>query len=61
MERGYNEKMRRKQILTAREYSRKDLLEKEKAETSELKLTPNITYYPVFQNIRNMLQDLHLL
>ena len=53
--------MIRKQILRAREYSRKDLLEREKAETSEPKLTLNITYYPVFQNIRNILQELHLL
>ena len=61
MERGYNWKIIRKQILRAREYSRKDLLEREKAETSEPKLTLNITYYPVFQNIRNILQELHLL
>ena len=61
MEWGYNEKVIRKQILRAREYSRKDLLEREKAETSEPKLTLNITYYPVFQNIRNILQELHLL
>ena len=43
MERGYNGKMIRKQILRAREHSRKDLLEKEKTETSEPKLTFNIT------------------
>ena len=61
MERGYNGKMIRKQILRAREHSRKDLLEREKTETSETKLTFNITYYPVFQNIRNTLQELHLL
>ena len=53
--------MIRKQILRAREHSRKDLLEREKTETSEPKLTFNITYYPVFQNITNMLQELHLL
>ena len=57
MERGYNGKM----ILRAQEHSRIDLLEKEKTETSEPKLTFNITYYPVFQNIRNILQKLHLL
>ena len=34
MERVYNGKMIRKQILTAREHSRKDLLEREKTETS---------------------------
>ena len=32
MERGYNEKMIRKQILRAQEQSRKDLLEREKTE-----------------------------
>ena len=53
--------MIRKQILRAREHSRKDLLEKEKTEISEPKLTFNITYYPGFQNIRNTLQELHLL
>ena len=61
MERGHNGKMIRKQILKAREHSRKDLLEREKTENSEPKLTFNITYYPVFQNIRNILQELHLL
>ena len=61
MERGYHGKMIRKQILRAREHSRKDLLEREKAKTSEPRLTFNITYYPVFQNIRNILQELHLL
>ena len=40
MERGYNGKMIRKQILRAREHSRKDLLEREKAKTSEPRL-PN--------------------
>ena len=61
MERGYKGKMLRKQVLRAREHSRKDLLEREKTETSEAKITFNITYYPVFQNIRNTLQELHLL
>ena len=61
MERGYNGKMIRKQILRAREHSRKYLLEREKAKTSEPRLTFNITYYPVSQNIRNILQELHLL
>ena len=51
--------MIRKQILRARENSRKDLLEKEKTETSKPNLTFRITYYPVFQN-RNTLQELHL-
>ena len=53
--------MIRKQILRSREHSRKDLLERERTKTSEPKLTFNITYYPVFQTIRNTLQELHLL
>ena len=35
MERGYNGKMIRKQILRAREHSKKNLLEREKSETSK--------------------------
>ena len=38
MERGYNEKMIRKQILRAREPLRNDLLEREKPQMSEQKL-----------------------
>ena len=58
---GIQRKNDKKNILRAREYSRKDLLEIEKAETSDPRLTVNIAYYPVFQNIRNILQELHLL
>ena len=65
MEKGYNGKMIMKQILRPREPVREQLLLsppwKRKTRTSEPKLTCNITYYPVFQNIRNILQELHLL
>ena len=44
IERGYNEKMIRNQILRAREHSRNDLLEREKQQMSEQKLTFSITY-----------------
>ena len=60
IERGYNGKMIRKKMLRAREHSCKVLLEREKSETSETRLMFNIIYYPVFQNIRNILQELHL-
>ena len=53
--------MIRKQLLKDREHSSKDLLVREKGETSEPKRTFNITYYPDFQNIRIILQELHLL
>ena len=61
MDRAYNGEMIRNQILRAREDSSKDLLEREKTVNSEPKLTFDITYDPVFQNIRNILQELHLL
>ena len=53
--------MIRKQILRAQEHPRKDLLERGKTETSEPKLTVKITYYSVFQNIGNILQERYLL
>ena len=52
MERGYNQKMIDKQILRAWEHSRNDLLEREKPQMPEQKLTFNITYYPAYQNVR---------
>ena len=61
MERDYNEKMIRKQILRTREHSRNDLLEKEKQQLSERKLTFNITYYPVYRNVRSIMEELHIL
>ena len=51
--------MVRKQVLRARKHSRVSLLEKVKSESYQKKLTFNITYYPVFQNVKNILQDLH--
>ena len=53
--------MVRKQVLQACEHSRDSLLEKVKSESDQKKLTFNITYYPVFQNVRNILQELHIL
>ena len=38
--------MIKKQVLRAQEHSGKDLLEREKTETSEEKLTFNITLHP---------------
>ena len=43
------------------EHSRESPLEKMKSESDQNKLTFNITYYPVFQNVRNILQELHIL
>ena len=48
MEIGYNEKMIRKQLLRAWEHSGNDLLEREKPQMPEQKVTFNILYYPAF-------------
>ena len=61
MEIGYNEKMIRKQIVSAREHSRNDLVEREKQQMSEKKLTFSITYHPAFQNVRSIMEELHIL
>ena len=61
LEKGYSEKMVRKQVSWAREHSRESLLEKVKSESNQDKLTFNITYYLVFQNVRNILQKIHIL
>ena len=53
MDKCYNEKMIRKQILRAREHSKNDLLEREKQQMSEQKLAFKITYYPAFQNVNS--------
>ena len=60
-EKGHSERMVRKQVLRAREHSRESLLEKVKLESDQKKLTFNITCYPVFQNVRSILQELHIL
>ena len=53
--------MLKKQILPAREHSRESLLENVKSESYQKKVTFNIIYYPSFQNLRNILQELHIL
>ena len=53
--------METKQVLRARGHSKESLLEKVKSESSQNKLTFNINYYLVFQNVRNNLHELHIL
>ena len=59
-ERGYSERMVRTQILKARGESRDSLLERGNTKTNT-KLTFNITYYPAFQNVRSILEELQIL
>ena len=59
MERDNNEKIMQKQILRAREHSRNDLLQREKHQMPEQKITFNITYHPAYQNVRSVMEELH--
>ena len=61
LERGYNQKMVRDQILRARKKSRDNILDNAFPKKTEEKLTFNITYYPVFRNVKNILEELHIL
>ena len=61
MERGYSERMVRTQILKARGESRDILRERENTKTSDSKLSFNIAYYPAFQNVRSILEELQIL
>ena len=53
--------MIRKQILSAKEDYRNDLFQKEKQNVSEEKLTFNITYDPALQNVRSIMEELHII
>ena len=59
--RGYSDKMVRSQILKARKFSRKHLLETEKLENSDKKLVLNVTYHPSFSRLKHILNNIHLL
>ena len=60
---GYSEKMVKEQILQVHEHSRERLLENVKSDSNQKKLTFNhlISYYLVYQNVKNILQELHIL
>ena len=57
MERDNNKKMMQKQILRAQEHSRNDLLQREKHQMPEQKITFNITYHPAYQNVRSVMEN----
>ena len=61
MERDYSERIVRTQILKARRESSDRLLEQGNTKTSEGKITFNITYYPAFQKVRSILEELQIL
>ena len=61
LERGYSEKMVRKEILRARAIPRDALLEKVNNQEKQNKITFNITYHPVFWNVRKILEESHVM
>ena len=57
----YIGKLIRKKILKGRTQAREFILDKEKLSRNDDRVTCNIMYYPVFKNIRNILEQLHIL
>ena len=48
-------------MLRRRDFSRDSLLERENTREEQNKITFNLTYYLVFQNVKKILAELHLL
>ena len=61
LERDYKEKEVRKQVLKGRAICRDDLLNRERALQEKTQVTFNLTYYPVFKDVRKILKELDLL
>ena len=63
IERGHNTKLVHQQVLRGRKFSRDSLLRKKssKQNSEETKLTFNLTYYPIFSRLKNILSELHIL
>ena len=49
------------EIFRARKIPRNELLEKEKSQGNDSKLTFNVTYYLVFRHLKNELKELHVI
>ena len=56
---GYNEKLVRQQILKTRKYRRTELLYSQRKEVHKNKLKFNITYYPFFSKLKNVLSKIY--
>ena len=58
---GYSSKSVRKEILRARKIPRNELLDKEKSQRNNSKLTFIVTYYPLFRHLKDQLKELHVI
>ena len=61
LDRGYSDKLVRKQILKARKVRRNDLLHQVKEKREAPDLVFNITYHPAFSRLKTILSNIHLL
>ena len=62
IEKDYSELEVRKQILETRGFLRGSLLDRENAIEEKNKITFDLTYYPIFQNLKKKIfTELHLL
>ena len=61
IERGYKKKKVRKQVLIDTSICRDDLLKREGTLQGKTETTFSLTYYPVFKNVRKILEEIHLL
>ena len=61
LERGYSEKVIRKEILRARAIPMDALLEKVNNQEKQNKIIFNITYHLVFRDVRKVLEELHVI
>ena len=61
LDRGYSERMVRKEILRARAIPRDALLGKVNNQKNNNKITFNITYHPVFRNVKKILEEMHVI
>ena len=61
LDRGYSERMVRKEILRARAIPRDTLLGKVNNQKNNNKITFNITYQPVFSNVKKILEEMHVI
>ena len=61
LDRGYSERMVRKEILRTRAIPRDTLLGKVNNQKNNNKITFNITYHPVFRNVKKILEEMHVI
>ena len=60
-DRGYNEKVVRQQILKARKFTSKNLLNQDSKTKGRIKLVFNFTYHPAYSKLKHVLSNINLL